>query len=951
MTEFLRQVAAAYYGCHGDGVGRFCFVFPSRRSALFFEKYLGECASRPVFLPRVLTINALFQQLSGFRPADRTAMLYRLYLIYAELMWPGGEPRESFDDFICWGDILLNDFDDIDKYMADAARLFANINDLAEIDSGYDYLSEGQRLAIRDFWGSFLASGEPSEGDKRHVFRTIWSVLHNLYTRFRGQLMADGLLYEGGIYRHVAETVKNGGDEARAMLKPLEGYDGIVFVGLNALNNCEKILLDEIKKNFGGDFYWDFEDPVLRDRNNRASLFMEENILRYPSRFTLAPSLPPGRSIKTIAVPSAVAQTRIASEILARLAEEPGFDPFSTAVVLPDENLLLPMLGAIPEKIGQVNVTMGFPLSAGTGMTLLRRLESLLRNRRTAGGTCSFYHRDVTRILEHPCFSADPKVSPLRTVRERAIAGNHIYIPEQIICDALSECDFAPLATIFRSSGFSPLTSWLCGVLEAVQEFLPPLEQEFISQMARIVTRLASLGIPMEERTVFRLIRQLSSVIRIPFEGEPLSGLQIMGPLETRALDFRNVIILSVNEGIFPKLSVSGSFIPYNLRKGFELPNYEFQDAISAYYFYRGIERAENVVLIYDSRTDGLQSGEPSRFINQLKYHFELPVVEESAPFTIAGAGKGRISEIPKGEVLAVELRRRYTSFERAFSASSINRYLDCQMRFYFENILGMVEEDDVEEDIDASSFGNIFHAVMEGIYAPRIGTLITEEVIAGIMKERDLLREMASRAICEQLRTDAVKGRNAITLELILHYVEEALGQDRIHAPFIIEGTESRIRMEFGTRFGPVILKGVIDRTDRLPDGSIRIIDYKTGHVGNRCKYKAVDDVLTPSSKRPEIALQLLLYQLLYTRVHGVAPEKCISSVYDMRGSDGICKMLESAPADLERFATLLKGVIEEILDPAHPFEANPDSDYFGGKCKYCLVKSICDNERHQDN
>jgi hypothetical protein len=592
-----------------------------------------------MFSPKLLTVDDFFKDLSGLRPADRVLSLYLLYGHYRSI----SKSDESFDRFVNWGDVLLNDFDDVDKYMADAGKLFTNIRDLKQLDSGYDFLSDEQRGAIRQFWSDFLAgydAGAPEGGSAKKRFQMIWEVLYPLYTAFRDDLRGRGLGYAGMIYRDVAEDASHGGERIVSFMK---GMKGVVFVGLNALNSCQTVLLDFFHDGkcpgVETDFYWDFYGRMMTDPANRSSSLMSRNVERYPSRHPLDVSLlSPGKDpeIHLVAVPSGVGQATKAYEILDELNRD-GSVCENTAVVLSDETMLDPMLNSIPESIVDVNVTMGQPMRDSNVFSFMNAVCSLQVGKKLDGDACSYSYRDVMSVLDNILF---PESSCLSGFRRSLVARNILFPSGHMIIGAFEDekcahaAELVPL--IFRPVRESrDAGAYLMEILDSLEKDLVPADREYAYMYYTSVVRLNSLHIEMELKTFFKLLFALTSSVSVSYRGEPLRGLQIMGPLETRALDFENIIILSVNEGVLPSSDTAPSFIPYNIRKGYGLPNHEFQDAVSAYNFYRSIFRAKRVYLLYDSRTEGLRSGEPSRFVMQLKYHYRVPLDETAVTYGI----------------------------------------------------------------------------------------------------------------------------------------------------------------------------------------------------------------------------------------------------------------------------------------------------------------------------
>ena len=936
--KFLEAVADRY--ARRTSLERTCFVFPNRRSAVFFRKYLGERAGRPLFVPAMRTIDELFQDISGLKPVEKVPALDRLYRLYRDLLAEEGRTAEPFDDFIYWGDILMSDFDDIDKYRVDAGRMFVNLHDLKDLSADYDFLTDTQRRAIEEFCGSFFQKGVSQSG-ARQDFSALWDILLRLYDRFRENLSADGLGYPGMIYRNVADGI-------RPDTHLLKAFDEVVFIGLNALNNCEIALLTELQKEGKADFYWDFEGALLQDPANKAGRFIRDNIERFPSRTPLTEITPESQpSIEVIRVPSAVGQTRKAMQIIAGLHDAGQMEqPEETAVVLPDESLLFPMLGALPASVEKVNVTMGYPLSAGQVETLMACLERLQANRRAKSGTMRFYHRDVTDLLEHPYIVAADADGAVPAAKAGVLAQNRIFVDAAWLSEqsSLFNILFKPIEHT------ADLAAWLQELIQALQAYQPALEREFLYRYSTTIASLVRVELDYDTlapRTWFRLLARLAALESVPFEGEPLSGLQIMGPLETRALDFKNLIMLSVGEGVFPARTVSSSFIPYNLRLGFGLPTYELQDAIWAYYFYRSICRAERVYLLYDSRTEGLQSGEESRYIKQLKYHYGLPVTEKVATYELgATAAERAVITVAKTPQVLQELHDRYVAGTGTFSASSLNHYIDCPLQFYYEHVRQIKEQDEVVEDVDSNRFGTIYHEVMQRLYEPFAqpeAEPVTKETIDRLRSDRHMLEDLTVTAF-RNAGIDELEGENRILMNLVLRFVDRTLEVDAGMTPFTLLGAESKrsSRLQLADD-RQVRLFGAIDRLDTNLPGIIRVVDYKTGSVDKKDDCRNVDRVFDRTlSQRPYIAFQLYFYALLMTRQPDARPgtryEPCIYALRDI--FKGAPQPHPIDPDNLTRFAERVQALIEEIFNPDIPFAGDCADDRI---CGYCNFKRLC--------
>ena len=931
--KFLEAVAHAFADC--DNLQRMCFVFPNRRSSIFFQKYLGQASGKPLFCPKILTIDELFGGLSPLRKVDGIEALGILFKDYLSVKPKPAEevPEETFDQFIYWGDILLRDFDDIDKYLVDAEKILVNIADLKDLSVSYDFLSEKQKQAIARFCRAFDAasvSADPS--DKKRMFLTTWNLLLPLYSKFRASLASAGLGYNGMIYRGVVES--DGYSE-----KLRKEYDKIVFVGLNALSRCEEKLMDTLRDDGLADFYWDFRGEMVTDPENRAGFFVRENVERYRSERELDdPACEEGQSFEVIAVPSSVGQTRIAQQILEELHSAGNMeDSTGTAVVLPDESLLQPMLGAVPEFIGNINVTMGYPLGAGCASSFLAIVERLRNNARERDAKVSFYHTDVLDMLEHPYFAKScGEGAVLKDLASEICRDNLIYIPQETLASAGG---IFPI--IFR---YVPETreipGYLLETIESIEEYQTDLERECLFHYHKTISTLQSTmkrldsDWNMSSATFYRLLDQCVSLVSIPYRGEPLKGLQIMGPLETRTLDFENVIMLSVGEGVFPSRTVSASFIPYNIRIGFGLPTYEYHDSVWAYYFYRSICRAKRVFLIYDSRAGGLRNGEESRFIKQLKYQYNIPVRERVAAYRLEGGAEeeGETSVGKSGKLPS------------KFSATALNAYIDCPLKYYYQYVMRIEEQDEVVEDLDAGLFGSIYHEVMEKIYRPLTGKPLTSRDMESIRKDRAKISGLVDEAFFSKAKIKETVGRNIILKQLIVKYIDQTLKVDSGIAPLTVKGTE--LPIECGIDFGDgrhATLGGVIDRLDTRGDGIVRVVDYKTGKVDGKDDCGDVDKIFDePFGNRPSIAFQLYFYALMLRYAgrgeDNLSYSQCIYSLRSIFTSVPEAKLID--PEKLDEFESRLRSLISEIYDPTVPFTSRKTN---GNVCEYCNFKELC--------
>lgn len=959
MKPFLYQIASLFYTTYKAQISRFVFVFPNQRTGLFFQKYLSEVSPKPLFSPTILTINDLFVQLSGKQTADRISMLFKLYKIY---LYHSGS-TETFDEFLYWGEMLLNDFDDVDKYMADARMLFTNVTDLREIENDFSFLSPEQIAAIRTFWSSFYPKGDsPNQTE----FLAVWKTLYTLYNEFRETLAAENKGYEGMIFREVVEQLEQ--NTCRDL-----PYEKIVFVGLNALSVAEERFLIQLQKRGIADFYWDYASPKVKDRNNKASYFVERNLRQFPSQLVLEQDseVTSETKIDVIGIPSGIGQAKHVYNILNDLCKEGDMDAeeaLRTAVILPDEHLLIPVLNAIPEQIKRINVTMGYPLAGTPIASLMEFILALQKNVRYVNRQPTFYFRDVLPILNHRYVTVTSPVIITQLVKD-IVENNKIHI-------AYTELNKTPLLSIL----FTPITTvesfsdYLIQVLQVLNKMMTnkteeeeeeettqrtnDIEQEFIFHYFATVNRMKEViqeaNIEMKIETYFRLLKRMTETITIPFKGEPLSGLQIMGVLETRALDFDRIIILSMNEGIFPLKKAANSFIPYNLRRGFGLPTYEHQDSVWAYHFYRLIYRANHISLLYDTRNNGLQTGEVSRFVHQLRYHYEEPIQNKLIVYNVASS-KTPALQINKTEAVMAQLATYQQGGKRMISASAINTYLDCPLKFYFSVLEGLQEEKEVSETIESDVFGSILHKVMEVLYKPLCGKLVTADLLKIIRQDKITLSATINQAFAEVFfKTDTVRpltGQNYLIGEMIRKYVEKIIERDSKLTPFYYLESERKIKKTITlTDKREIQLKGIIDRVDKVGN-TIRIIDYKSG--SGTTLFSTIENLFNKEEKeRSKAVMQVFLYAWMY----GVtSTENTLQpGIYYMRSlfshtfNPGIFQRTEKRGKNEQvldfadyytEFEAGLRNCLDEIFGKETPFVQTKNTK----NCSYCPFKTIC--------
>ncbi len=972
MTPFLKQVADHYY--NRRDLGTKCFVFPNRRSMVYFRKHLADAvasdgSAMPMVMPRMTTINDFFFKAADTGPADRVRLILDLYDCYARLN-PKAEP---LDEFVFWGDVILGDFNDVDKYLVEPKQLFTNVADYKQIQDTFTYLTDTQRKAIESFIshfndlsGKLTVDLDTDNPDVKGRFLHIWNILYPLYEDFNRTLRNKGVAYEGMVYRGLAAKLKE--TAAEDVFGHALTY---VFVGLNALNECEKLVMRKLRDASMAEFCWDWSGNMIKDERNRSSVFMSENVVEFPQAFQPEETGVP--QVNIVSVASSVGQAKRLPDILSKV-EDPQKD---CAVVLPDENLLVPVLNTIPPYVRDINVTMGLPMSGSLLYCLMSDVASVQLHASLRKGRWMFYHKHVWDLFSNELFRKAADEDSLQ-IMARVRKDARYYIPvEELNGSPLMNAVFRVVIEDPRSNDGNVIYSFAEYLKDVIKAVAPAasrdvdlaIESEFAREYYKGVTMLQdSLGGAgntrgMLPQTYVRLLSRLLGPVSVPFRGEPLKGLQIMGPLEMRALDFDTLIIMSANEGVFPRRNVSSSFVPPELRKGFGLPTYEYQDAIWAYYFYRMVSRAREVWMLVDSRTEGLKSGEESRYIKQLEYHFGLPlrryVVKSDEMST------GRLPDIVKTQEDIDAIRKT------ELSATTLQNYLACPAKFYYGTIKKLKAEDEVAESLDNGMFGTVYHDTMRSLYtSPQAMaedfffdhkgenerflnnrlTRITRQYIKEWIGREDDIRKKVKALILDQLNALEISGRNLVVTDVIVRYVIRTLQRDLELLEsegkefFEILGREIKVRGEFhGLSF-----KGYIDRLDSFAPDQARVVDYKTGkvldddvdiHDGNA--EAIADSIFAKDVKdRPKIALQFFIYDLLLQNREEVRGRRICNCVYSTS------KLFREPPVTVplngkffEAVSERLRVLIDEMCDPQTGFRRTEDEKV----CTYCDFKTIC--------
>ncbi len=977
MTPFLKLVAEDVFERFHGHLENVAVVFPNKRAGLFFNKYLLErSGNKPIWSPRYMTINELFLQGSDLAIGDPILLVSKLYKEYIEPFAKAGKKPETLDSFYYWGEMLIRDFDDIDKNLVDARMLFSNIEDLRKLGTGKDILTKEQIESVEQFFNNFKPE---NKSEIKSNFKDIWERLYEIYTKFKESLRQNNIAYEAMLYRDIIEHPE--------MLN-LE-YDKYVFVGFNALNGVERKLFKILKENDKALFYWDYDVHYVKNNHHEAGHFMRKNLGDFPNALegVAFDSLKNDKKISVVSAGNNSIQARYLSQWLdSNLTEQ----EIETAVVLCDETMLEPILHTIPEKangheLKYLNVTMGYPISSTPIYSLIKHLVELqIRGWSEKRG--AFNLTNISNILKHPYVIAGSENSI--KLRESLLKGKRFFPTDS----ELHADEF--LKRIFTRHTNNK--EWMESIASLVFDIANIANQENGSnelynklfceatlkvhtQVQRMIHLFESGELNLEQPTAGRLLVRLLSMQSMPFHGEPVVGLQVMGLLETRNLDFKNVIMLSVNEGNIPKGKGENSYIPYNLRRAFGLTLSEHRDSIYAYNFYRLLQRAENVTLVYNNSSDSKGGGESSRYILQLEgsnmYNIaRMALSAEQNCETINSR------EVPKTDAMVETLRRRfdkrYNSKAGLLTPSAINRYLKCGLSFFYYYILGLKPAEEIDVEMLPTDFGVVFHKAAEDLYKnmTQRNNVIDSQSINHFLDQPLLLYQIIDEAFKETFfkgGTPIYNGEQYINRDMLKRFLTHLLKIDKTAAsfsyicgegvvgmPYSIESNDTAIDLEIG---------GTIDRID-VKDDTVNIIDYKTGG-GARDTKTSLDEIFAHEGKSSGYRLQSFLYSVVIDELLSGKPVNTNGGGYDWGKALKSLKPTKVSPhliyvhkesgddkrenyiVDVEnravtdiaaikdKFMKKLHGVLVDIFDKEKGFTPTCDEK----RCEYCDYKKIC--------
>ena len=957
MESFLKLVAADLYKHTEGNLAHTAVVFPNKRAGLFFNEYLAQESDSPIWSPAYVSISELFRSLSPWEVGDPVKLVCELYKIFRRET----QSTETLDDFYFWGEMLISDFDDADKNKVDTDKLFSNLQDLRNIMDDYTFIDDEQEEAIRQFFQSFSIERRTALKER---FISLWDVLGNIYKGFRESLASQNIAYEGMMYRHVIEHL----DVDKL---PYEKY---VFVGFNVLNKVEHTLFTQLKDAGKAVFYWDYDEFYMKENRqavtHEAGEFIRRNLRDFPSPLSgeLFKNLSKPKEVHYIASSTENAQARYLPQWIRNNLTTPEKE---TAVVLCNEALLQPVLHSLPAEVKHVNITMGFPLSQTPVYSfLIALLELHTHGFNFKSGRYTF--QSVVTLLKHPY--TRQLTGQAELLEKELTRNNRFYpLPGELGKDEFLTRLFTPL------SGNLNLCIRLSETLQQVASIYQAntsgtedtdafnqLYRESLFKAYTTINRFRTLieedELTVQSETFRRLLVKVLSATNIPFHGEPAIGMQVMGVLETRNLDFRHLVLLSVNEGQLPKSGGDSSFIPYNLRKAFGMTTIEHKIAVYAYYFYRLLQRAERITLIYNTSSDGLNRGEWSRFMLQFLIEWPHPITRQ---FLEAGQSPQGTSSITVEKTPDV-MRQMQSLFDvRAnpkakFSPSALNYYLDCPLKFYYRYVAGLSAPDEVSAEIDSATFGSIFHYAAEHIYKDLTthGKVINKEALETLLRNDVKLQDYVDTAFKKlffnvpQNEKPEYNGVQLINSAVIARYLKQLLQNDLRYAPFTFIASEMEVDEPIDIQTPKGVIKsrigGIIDRMDSK-DGTLRIVDYKTG--GDADTPPHVESLFIPDKKRSNYVFQTFLYAAIMCRkqptmkiapallyIHRAATET-YSPVIQMGESRKPKEAVEDFSKYEKEYRERLQGLLEEIFNPEKSFTQTEIIE----KCTYCDFKALC--------
>lgn len=946
MSTFLSEVAAHLLHHHADALGECTVVFPNRRAGLFLKEHLSQQIEAPVWSPQVVSLEDFLFRFSTTKKLDALSLIFKLYEAYKEHQ-PGSE---GFEAFYFWGEMLLRDFEEVDHYLVNHTHLFHHIKSDKQLVEDFYFLEKDQEKIIRRFWQEFF----PTATKSQQQFVDTWRILAPVYSSFKEKLKAENVGYTSSIYRALVESKA---DFGHALKGP------VIFAGFNALTPAEESLIKRFVSEHGAEMLWDVDAYYLKDEHQEAGSFLR----KYQKDAIFGPTFPKElplriekeKQVTAIGVSLEVGQAKLVGERIDELLLI-GTKPEEIVVVLPMDYMLFPMLNALPASVTKLNVTMGYPLKDTPLFGLLEAaIEVQEHMQTTQEGELTFYHKPTLDVLSHPYLFQSDKEG-LDKLIDTIKRDNQIRVPLTLIHSVSNNV----LRTIFRPLNKEEnLAIYLRSITEVLGQQVVErfgLEREYLyhfQQMLSRLTEVLSLQTEHVELKTFKsLFRKAARSIRIPFSGEPVEGLQIMGVLETRNLDFKYVFMLNMNEDIFPATQRSGSFVPYSIRKAFELPTFEVQDAIYAYLFYRLFQRADRLDFYYNMYADFGVSGEISRFIHQVEQESGIEVHHRRLSNTIGVREQRGIIVEKTPEILNLMLQLYGIDGKSKLSASALNVYYQCRLQFYFKYVLRRFSEAELQDELQAREFGLVLHDTLEILYRDvidkRPNRLVQESDFFQLKHSVDGAIEVAfkNHFHIKDKRRFELKGRNVLIAEVMKKYVMRILELDEQYAPFQIVSMEKKdgsydrsFHVLINGKTVPIRFKGDIDRVDKK-NGVVRVIDYKSGR--DEREIGSIERIFERKG-RNKAGFQTMFYAWLYASKFGTSEtiatgligiRELFQDDFDFRLTMNGEQMTD-ARAFLDSFETHFAALVQEVFGLEQPFDQTTEYK----TCEYCDFRAIC--------
>ena len=941
---FLEEVVDYTFKKYKD-FRKLSIVFPNRRAGLYFQKALSKQNNNILWSPKVQTIEDFVQEHVDIKISDditdQIKLNYSLFNILEK--YQSKEYRVSFDEFYYWGQILIKDFDDVDLSLKNKDKIFKLIKNQKEIEESFNFLEKENYEKIRSFWDKFF----PKMSINQKNFNSTWKILLDVYNDYKKILIKNKLSYKGLVFKEFLKKIDSGIiDESRDYL----------FVGFSYLSNSEKKIIQYFINNQGSMAFWDYDKYYFNDFKQEAGDsfrdFSKDKILA--STF---PDIVPNNFISSnkkfdcIGIGSQIGQCKTLGNLLSKNIISKNFDQDKVLVLLPDEKLLLPVLNSIPEKINKINVTMGLNLSETPLFDLLQLITKIHKNLSIKNLKKSYYFEDIINLISHPYIYQFDSVAFddfIFRIRKNKL----IYIDHDSL-NSISDI----FKNIFIKDSIVDSLKNICQSLFECSEEMGKLDREYIKAFLKIINKVHEIQIKLNSLdSQYKLLNQILKTTRIPFSGEPLSGLQIMGVLESRNLDFDQVYILSMNEGDFPKSLFNISFIPYNIRRAFELETKDSMDKVYSYLFYRVIQRAKNITFIYNTNSSISSKGERSRYIKQLESESKFNINNYMISDKLEIIQKPKMS-INKTEETIELLKNRF--FHKGYiSPSGIKDYMDCSLRFYYKYISNIRESNEITSEILKPDFGKITHKALEVLYSDVIKNSNNRKIN---INDFFVIKNSISGAIQKVIKSHfklnkknqlSLEGNNIILNEIMEDYILRIISLDEKYAPFEIFALEGDKKsgytktLELSKNLS-VNISGIIDRID-LKNNIYRIIDYKTG--GDSKRVKNLENLFSSERKdRNDAVFQLFFYSLLLKNkikddnpiIPGLMNIREINNENFTINISVDNDKINDVNDYLNEFENLLSKKLSEIFDKNLQFIETDDKE----ACKFCAYKNLCSN------